>query len=204
MSNSPGSGSLLAPGLDEISVLVELDDLRVPASMSLDHVDLARRSERHVVRFVEQAQMAVRVHFAGRVPHAQHERHASLRTHFVDHVGSHVGRPDVVLGVDAQPVRAVEQAIAQRANEFSARIELHQRAGSAMQHENVPLGIDRDARRAAERHAGRQLETVGDRDMVERRRRGRLRENRYGHQRAHQQGRERYKGLHISTTLDRD
>ncbi len=189
MSNSPGPDPLLAPGLDEVAVLVELDDLRLAAAVPLHHVDLARRPERHVVRLVEQPQMSVGVHLSGGLPHAQHQHDASVGVHLVDHVGAHIGGPDIVLAVDAQAMRPVEQAFAQRAQVFAVRVEFHQRIGPAMQHEDVALGVDRHARRAAEGHARGQAEWVGDGNIVERRGRGRLRESGNGHQRGHQQNR---------------
>ena len=186
MSNSPGPGALLAPGLDEIAVPVELDHLRLAASVALHHEDLAGRAERQVVGLVEQAQMAILVHLA-RVPaHAQHQHDAPLRAELVDHVRGDVGRPDIVLRVDPQPMRPVEEAGAERADELAARVELHQRVWSAMQDEDVALGVDRHARGAAERHARRQGEALGYRHVVERRLRGRLRDGKRGRERGHQ------------------
>ena len=163
------TGPFLAPRLDEVAVLVELDDLGLAAPMALDHEDLALRPERHVIRLVEQPQMAVGVHLAGGVAHAEHEQDASLGAELVDDMGARVGGPDVILRVDPQPVRPVEQAVAQRAKEFPIGIELHERIGAAMQHENVALGVDGHARGAAEGHAGGQAEAVGDHGVVERR-----------------------------------
>src|SRR3954465_6517428 len=192
------TGALLAPRLDEVAVLVELDDLGLAASMALDHEDIALRPERHVVGLVEQPQMAVGMHLACGVAYSEHEQDASLGAELVDDMGARVGGPDIVLRVDPQPVRPVEQAVAQGAQEFAIGVELHERIRAAMQHENVPLGADGHARGAAEGHAGGQAEAVGDHDVVERRGRGGLRDGRYGHQRAHQQDRNASDGCHIS------
>src|SRR5262249_27308470 len=101
-----------------------------------------------------------------------------------------------VLGVDAQPMWAVEEAVAEGANKGSGGVEFHQRTGSAMQDEDVSLGIDRHARRAAERHARGQPERVGHRDVVERRRTLALRPCRRGDQRGAQP---EQNGLHGSS-----
>src|SRR4051794_9668073 len=80
----PRAGPLLAPRLDEVAVLVELDDLGLAAPMALDHENLALRPERHVVGFVEQPQMAVGMHLAGGIAYSEHEQDASRGAELVD------------------------------------------------------------------------------------------------------------------------
>jgi hypothetical protein len=106
------------------------------------------------------------VHLAGPALDAEHHLQPALRIELVDDVRTDVGHPDVVVAVDPQPVRALEHAVAIGADEVAVGVELDQRARPAVQQEDVALRIDRDAGHAAEIHARRQLEVVGDGNVV--------------------------------------
>ena len=61
MSNSPGAGAFLAPGLDELAVLGELHDARVGvAAMSVGDEDVAVRRGHDGGRRVELVRAAAR------------------------------------------------------------------------------------------------------------------------------------------------
>ena len=78
-----------------------------------------------------------------------------------------VRRPDVVLGIDAYHVGRDKKIIRDAADEFSRRIELHQRMFAAMKHVNMPLRIDRYPRDFDEMFAGRELKEIGHRFVIE-------------------------------------
>jgi len=83
----------------------------------------------------------------------------------VDQVRGNIGRPDVVLRVDPQAVRAFEHPLAEAADEVAVGIEFRQRQQPAVDDEDIAFGIEGDAGRAAKIHARRQLEGFGDRDV---------------------------------------
>ena len=130
---------------------------RLALAVALQHEDVAGWSDHRFVRFVEQPQMSVRMPLAAVALDAQHHFEPSRRIELVDQVRSDVGGPDVVLRVDPQAVRPLEQPVAEAADEISVRIEFHQRHRPAMDDEDVAFGIEGDARRAAEVHAGGSL-----------------------------------------------
>ncbi len=128
-----------AERFDEIAVAVELDDQRLRLAVPLQHEDVAGGPHHRLVRLVEQPQVPVRVPFAALALAAEHHGEAAFRVEFVDQVRRDVGRPDVVVGVDAQAVRPLEQAVAEAADEITVGVELHQRHRPAMDDEDVAL-----------------------------------------------------------------
>ena len=163
-----GALALFAEGLDEVAVAIELQHQRLALAVALQHEQIAARSDHRLVRLVEQPQMAVLVPLAGAVFAAQHHLQPPGGIEAIDQMGGDVGRPDVVVGIDAQPMRPLEQAVAEAADEMAVRVELHQRHRAAVDDEDVALGVEGDARGAAEIGAGRQLERFGNRNVVER------------------------------------
>jgi len=145
--------------------MIELQHARLALAVALQHEDVARRPDDRLVRFVEQPQMPERMPLAGVALDAQHHIEPPGRIELVDDVRAHVGRPDVVLRVDPQTVRPFEHPIAEPADEMAVGIEFHQRHRPAMNDEDVALGVERNARRAAKIHARRQLERFRDRDI---------------------------------------
>ena len=133
--------------------MIELQQARLALAVALQHKDVARRPDDRLVRFVEQPQMPERMPFAGVALDAQHHFEPPGRIELVDQVGGNVGGPDVVVGVDPQTVRAFEHAVAEAADEIAVGIEFHQRHRPAMDDEDIALGVERDARRAAKVHA---------------------------------------------------
>ena len=160
-------GTLLAPRLLEIAVAVELVDAGLRLAVALQHIDVAGRAHHRFVRLVEKLEMTIRVPFAGLAFDAKHHLEPSGRIELVDEVCGDVGRPDIVLRIDAQAVRPVEQPIAKATDEIAVGVELHQRLRPAMNDEHRALGRKGDARGAAEIHAGRQLEGFRDGDVRE-------------------------------------
>src|SRR4051794_12815219 len=109
--------------------------------------------------------MPERMPLAGVALDAEHHFDPPGGIELVDHVRRHVGGPDIVLGIDPQPMRALEQPVAEAADEMTVRIEFHQRHRPAMDDEDVAFGIEGDARGAAKIHAGWQFERFGNRDV---------------------------------------
>ena len=96
-------------------------------AVALQHENVAGRSDHGLVRFVEQPQVPERMPLAGVALDAEHHFEPPGRIELVDEVGGNVGRPDVVLGVDPQAVRAIEHPVAEAADEISVGVEFHQR-----------------------------------------------------------------------------
>ena len=140
---------LAAPRLDECAVPIELQHARFALAVPLQHEDVAGWTDHRLVRLVEQPQVAERMPLAGMALDAQHHFDPPGRIELVDHVRGNVGRPDIVVDVDTQAVRPVEQSVAEPADEMAVGIEFHQRHRPAMDDEDVAFRIERDARRAA-------------------------------------------------------
>ncbi len=139
-----------------------LSDQQLRLAVPLQHEDVAGRPYHRLVRLVKEAQVPVGVPLAGLALAAEHHGEPPGGIELVDQVRRHIRRPDVVVGVDAQTVRPLEQAVAEAADEIAVGIEFHQRHRPAMDDEDVALRIERDARRAAEIRAGRQAEGFGN------------------------------------------
>lgn len=156
------------PGGDEIAVAVELVHAGLGLAVALQHVDVARGADHRLVRLVEGAQVAEGMPAAAEALHAEHHLDAAGRIELVDEVRRDIGRPDVVVRVDAQAVRPLEQAVAETADEVAVGVEFHQRHRPAMDDVDVAPGVEGDARRAAEIHAGGEMEGVSDGDVGKR------------------------------------
>ena len=104
--------------------------------------------------------MAELVPLAGPVLAAEHHLEPAGWIEPIDQMGGDIGRPDVVVLVDPQPVRPVEQAVAKPPDEAAIRIKFHQRHRAAMDDKNVSLGIEGDPRRAAEIGVRRKLKEL--------------------------------------------
>ncbi len=161
--------ALAAPGLDEGAVAIELQHARVGLAVALQHEDIAGRPDHRFVRLVEQPQMSERMPIAGAALDAEHHFKPPHRVELVNQVRSDVGGPDVVLRIDPQAVGAIEQPVAEAADEVAVGIEFHQRHRPAMDHEDVAFGIESDTRGADKVRARRQLERLGDGDVGKRR-----------------------------------
>src|ERR1700733_7196046 len=163
-----GPCALAAQSLDEVAVGIELHHARFRLAVPFQHVEVAGGPDHRLVRLLEQPQVPARVPLAGAALDAQHHLHPPRWIELVDQVHGDVGRPDVVVLVDPQTMRPVEQPVAEAADEISVGVEFHQRHRPAMENEDVALGVERDARGAAEVRAGRKLEGFGNRDVGKR------------------------------------
>ena len=133
----------LAPRGDVLAFRGELDDARV--AVTVGDVDLARGSEGKVGRPVEALGVVARYALVadGAAP-------LSLVGELHDGVVNDVGRPDVVVLVDAQPVRPAEHPLAPRAHVAAFGVEHDDRVGLVAAVEDVDLaggvgGHGRDA-----------------------------------------------------------
>src|SRR5205807_1539571 len=127
--------SLLAPFLDELSVLVELHDSIVAFGTAVavgdEYVAIGRDQDigwlaEHVwrisgdPRFTERHQdLAILIEF--------HDRVALAVVH-----GAPVADPDIVVFVDQKPMRVVEHSAAKALHQLAAGIELHDRVESRL------------------------------------------------------------------------
>ena len=71
-----------------------------------------------------------------------------------------IGRPNVVLGVDAQAVGMIEKAVAKLPQIFPVMVELHQHRFATLEDEDVTRRVKRDARDLAEILAVRELKEI--------------------------------------------
>src|SRR5262249_7480480 len=123
----------LAPGLQELARLVELDDTRVVrclATVAVGDEDVTVFRDSHIRRLVERHVVADAVAFDAGLP----ERHQHLSVlieleHLLSLAAADavVGHPDESFRVDADLVRADEQPGAEALEELSGRIELQNR-----------------------------------------------------------------------------
>ena len=110
--------ALAAPGLEEIPVRVEPQHARIRLAVPLRHIEVAARADRHVIRLVEQRQVAIDMPLAGgalRRPSTSRMRPCGLN--FTDVMRADIGDPDIVVGVDPQPVRPGEKPVRHAADE---------------------------------------------------------------------------------------
>ena len=87
--------------------------------MPLQHEDIAGGSDHRLGRLVEQPKVPERMPLAGVALDAQHHFEAAGRIEFVDEVRRNVRRPDVILCVDPQTMRAFEHPFAEPADEIA-------------------------------------------------------------------------------------
>src|SRR5205814_7793958 len=89
------------------------------------------------------------------VTRPQGQKKLPRRTEFQDEMMPGVGRPDVVVAVDANAVRRLDQIIPPAANELAVTVEAEDRRFPAMEKIDLIVAVDRDSRALAERHARR-------------------------------------------------
>ena len=146
--------------------------VRVPGDVGrLPETAVDVRQRRILVALVR-----VRLRVGGFRLAAEHHHDAAFRVEFDDHVRALVGRPDVVVLVDAHRVgiRPGVEVLADLAQERAVVVEFQKLRGGVAEgrtlaraaariDEDVALGVDRDARDLAEVQVGRQLQEVGHR-----------------------------------------
>src|SRR6266849_6763093 len=71
-----------------------------------------------------------------------------------------IGAIEIVLGVDVQPMRAIEQALAPARDKIALAVEHHHRMGAAIEDVDTVLAVDRDRGDIAEIPAVRQLRPI--------------------------------------------
>src|SRR5262249_40389684 len=123
-----GRAALLAPGLDELAGLVELDDAGVGvAAVTVGNEDVAvRRHQRRGgrVEFIRGA--------AGNARLAERQQHLAVRAELEDLVAltflaESVRYPDISFRVDGEAVRKQDEASAETLHELAGFIELEDR-----------------------------------------------------------------------------
>ena len=172
----------VAPRFQPVAVLVDLGDARIDIAVADEGVaglvpghvgDLAKPAVlggQRRLRMLERLGVFV----GGFLLAAEHHDDAALGIELDHHVRALVGHPDIVLGIDLDGVaeRPGVEVLADFADELALGVEFQQlrrrrRIGrpagvAARQHENMALGIDRDAGYFAEIHVGRQPQRIGD------------------------------------------
>ena len=111
-----GIGAGLAPGLDQLAVGRVFVDAGI--AVAVGHIDLALRRQRSVGAAVERLAAHER---RGLVRNADGQQHLAVGGAFAHGVVAVVGAIEIVVGVDVQAVRAVEQAFAPARDEIARR-----------------------------------------------------------------------------------
>ena len=172
-----GAHALLAPGLQELPVLVELHDARVAncgaaAGVAVADEDVAVGRDGDFSRRVELIHSG-----AGDALLSERHQHLAIRaTEFEHLMAAVVGHPEIAVLVDGELVGADEQSRTKAFQQFARGIELEDRrdagigtgAGRAARSRNAasiddpdrPIRRRRDARRRSPLSSGRQMAEV--------------------------------------------
>jgi hypothetical protein len=71
-----------------------------------------------------------------------------------------IGAIEIILGINVQPMRAVEQAFAPARDEIALAVEHHHRVGAAIEDIDAVFAVDRDRGDVGEVPALRQLRPI--------------------------------------------
>src|SRR6185369_15907800 len=113
---STGTGSLAAPRLDELAVLVELQHARVALGtrrVPLRDEDVSIAGEHHIIRLIQLVRARRFVPLAGLPLGADRQQRLPIASHLDHDVAADVGGPEVPVAVDAEAVRPSEQLVAE-------------------------------------------------------------------------------------------
>ena len=150
-----GIGARLAPGLYQLAVGRVF--VHAGIAVAVRHVDLALRRQRGVGAAVER----LAAHEGrGLVGNADGQQHLAVGGAFSNRMVAVIGAIEIVVGVDVQPVRAVEQAFAPARDEIALAVEHHHRMGAAVEDVDAVLAVDRDGGDVGQAPAIRQLGPV--------------------------------------------
>ena len=139
--NSPGTGAGLAPRHDALAVLRVLVDLRV--AVAVRHVDLVVGRQRGVRAAAERLAAHERRGLAG---NADGQQHLAFERALADRVIVVVGQVDRVVRPHVDAVRALEDALAPRAQHVAVLVEDDDRMVAAVKRVDLVLAIDADGR----------------------------------------------------------
>jgi hypothetical protein len=137
----------------------------------LDDEHISVRRDRDVVRLIQLARARGFVPLTGLALGTERQQHLAGGIQLDDDMAADVGRPQVSLGIDLQPVRAREHPLAERTHECTVRVELDEGLRAPGQHVQVSARVERNGRRRTHRHAGRNRHRIGNGDIIEDRRR---------------------------------
>ena len=121
---------------------------RALAAVTLGNIDVAVRRKRQIGGVEEQTLPRRFVPEPGRAALTNPHHHFAPRIHLDDHVAALIAEPDVVVGVDADRMRAHGDVLAKPADELLVGVELqHLRlaGGGTVEHEDMSLGIHGNA-----------------------------------------------------------
>src|SRR5664280_3831865 len=111
--------AVLAPGLDVIAVPIELDDARIP--ITVGSVDVAVFSKGHIGRLVEKA-----VCLSAGIDPTQYQQNGTRGVQFEYEIVSIVRCPQVIVGIDSQPMGMHEESLANALDEIALVVILRQ------------------------------------------------------------------------------
>src|SRR5262249_45187412 len=149
------AGAFVAPLGYVFTIAVELHDAGIHVAVR-DVEEIERRREDDAGRLIERILGFVIARAA-----ADHHQHPAFRTELQHEMIRYVDAPDVALGIDADAVRALDQAVVAPAlDEIAVAIEFDDRMRAAVEYPDVVLLVDRHAGGFAQIPAFRQLGPV--------------------------------------------
>ncbi len=111
------AGPVDTPGLDEITVAIELYDARIPVAVC--HKDIAVLRECDISRFAEQP-----IGLTAIISPTKYEQHLPRRAQLQHRVVGIVRGPDVIVRINAQSMRVIKQSLAEAAYVATVFVEL--------------------------------------------------------------------------------
>lgn len=159
-----GGSAFAAPGLDEVTVLIELEDAGVAHGtwgVALCEEEVAVAAEGDFVGLIEEAGSGGFIPSAGFAFGAEGHEDFAGGVEFDEDVGAAVGDPDVAVGIDAHGVGTIsKQAFAEGAEHFAVFVEFGDGDGSAVEDPEVTVFVEGDVAGESEGEAGGDLEAV--------------------------------------------
>ena len=134
-----GIGARLAPGLHQFSIGAVFVDAGI--AVAVRHVDLALRRQRGMGAAMERLAAHERRRL---VRDADGQQHLAVGGALAHGMVAVIGAIEIVVGVDVQPVGAVEQPFAPACDEIAVAIQHHHRMRAAIEQIDAVLGVDRD------------------------------------------------------------
>ena len=134
-----GISAGLAPSLDQLSVRREF--VHAGVAVAVGDVDLAFGRQRRMGAAVERLAAHERRRL---VRDADGQQHLAVGRAFAHRVVAVIGAVEIVVGVDVQAVRAVEQPFAPAFDEIAIAVEHHHRVLAAIEDVDAVLAVDGD------------------------------------------------------------
>ena len=147
-----GIGARLAPGLEQFSVRRIFVDAGI--AVAVRDIDLALRRQRGMGAAVKRLAAHERRRL---VRDADGQQHLAVGRALAHGMVAVIGAIEIVVGIDVQTMRAVEQAFAPAGDEIALAVEHHHRMVAAVEDVDAVLAVDRDGSGVGQAPAVRQF-----------------------------------------------